>query len=53
MKGRPAAPFDHVEFAVNVLAVHRLTRLATADVITAPPRDALIRAIYVRSHGEE
>lgn len=36
---------------VDVLAVHRLTRLVTADVITRPARVAFIRRQYRDSYG--
>lgn len=36
-------------FCVDVLAVHRLTRLVTADEITRPARDAVIRDAYARA----
>lgn len=34
---------------IDVLAVHRLTRLVTADVITVRPRRAIIRWSYLRN----
>jgi hypothetical protein len=39
---------DPTELAVDVLAAHRLTRLVTADVITEPAREALLRWSYRR-----
>lgn len=37
-------------FAVDVLAVHRLTRLATADEIARPLRDRIIQWAYTHHH---
>lgn len=37
---------------VDAVATYRLTRLVTADAITAPVRDRLIRDAYVAHHGE-
>lgn len=34
---------------VNVVAVHRLTRLVTKDILTQRPRDAVIRWAYLRA----
>lgn len=34
---------------VDVLAVHRLTRLVTKDILTQRPRDAVIRWAYLRA----
>jgi hypothetical protein len=36
------------ELAVDLLATHRLTRLATADVLTEPLRERLVCAAYRR-----
>jgi hypothetical protein len=40
------------DFAVDVLAAHRLTVLATRDRITGPVRWRLIRWSYKRTHGD-
>jgi hypothetical protein len=42
---------DPTDLAVDVLAAHRLTRLVTADVITEPARERLLRWAY-RRHGD-
>lgn len=36
---------------LDVLAVHRLTRLVTADTILVGPRDAIVKAAYRRRDG--
>ena len=38
--------YDPLRLAVDALAVYRLTKLATADVIMQPVRDRLIEAAY-------
>lgn len=35
-----------LDLVVDALAVYRLTRLVTADVITAPARDRIVEAAY-------
>lgn len=42
-----------VELALDIAAVHRLTRLATEDTITRPARDAAIRDAYRRAGRDE
>lgn len=42
---------DALELATDALAVHRLTRLVTADTITEPVRWALVSAILRRDPG--
>jgi hypothetical protein len=37
---------------VDIVAAYRLTRLATADVITAPVRDELVAFSYVARDGD-
>ena len=37
-----------IELVIDALAAYRLTKLATDDVITQPPRDAVIRWAYKR-----
>jgi hypothetical protein len=39
------------DLAVDLLATHRLVRLATADVLTQGPRDRLVGWLY-RRHGD-
>lgn len=41
-----------LELVLDAVAAYRLTRLATADVITEPARSAIIEAIYWRSDPE-
>lgn len=41
------------ELALDCVAGYRLTRLATADTITARPRDALVRLSYSSVYGED
>ncbi|HEX7135557.1 MAG TPA: DUF1360 domain-containing protein [Iamia sp.] len=50
-RARPPAliPIDPVELAVDVLATYRLTRLATADVISEPWRQAVLRRVGLSS----
>jgi hypothetical protein len=38
------------DLALDAIAVHRLTRLATADEITQPARDWIIEGAYDRAH---
>lgn len=40
---------DLLETAVWALAAHRATRLVTADVITKPVRDRIVKGSYVRA----
>ena len=47
MTTRPA------DLAVDAVACYRITRLLVADRITAPLRDAAIRASYVASEGAD
>lgn len=42
---------DLTTLAVDVLAIHRLTRLVTADTITQPVRARLIRSAYELRDG--
>ena len=42
---------DPIDLVLDGLAVHRLTRLATADVITDDIREAIIRDAYRRAGG--
>lgn len=39
------------DLVVDAIATHRLTRLATADVITQPARARIIRFAYERAPG--
>lgn len=41
-----------IDLLVDVLAVHRITRLVTADLVTRPWRTRLIRSAYERSDNE-
>lgn len=41
------------ELALDCVAGYRLTRLVTADTITARPRDAVVRAAYALRYGED
>jgi len=45
-------PVDPVELAVDVLATYRLTRLATADVISEPLRQAVLRRVGLSASGD-
>lgn len=45
--------YDPLRLAVDALAVYRLTKLATADVIMQPVRDRLIEAAYASAGRAE
>lgn len=42
-----------LELVVDAVAVYRLTRLVTKDVITAPARDAFVEATYIVAERSE
>jgi hypothetical protein len=49
---RPRVASPEAELVLDALATHRLVRLVTADVITQPARDRLVRWAY-RRKGDE
>lgn len=42
-----------LELAIDAAAVHRLTRLVTADSLTEPARSALVRSVGVSIDADE
>lgn len=53
LAARDAALTQTLELAVDALAAYRLTRLVTADTLTAAPRAAIIARAYRRSARRE